>query len=202
MLEAAALAAPNMKYGALLQLPKWRTDDTLKQGNRPEIWKGEVIVKLIRILTPEARQAILSASGPFYEAIIEAIMRLNPDLCEAGRAVTCEAVGELLGPKTLFEALSGTTRIEHAVDCVQVRGEQRDVLECDPIKLLRYTSKQVAWRIAFVEAFSCGEPGPGSEVDRALRKVARLRAQFIEEGGKGQDFDDYLFADFYPKWGG
>ncbi|MBE3037707.1 MAG: hypothetical protein IMZ62_02680, partial [Chloroflexi bacterium] len=136
--------------------------------------------RLIRTTVPDASRALMRESGPFYEAIVAAIVQRNPGFTEQEAK---ETLSQWRGPNSIKKvgAIEAVRKIPVVPDYVWFDGAWTPFMETDPLILLRGALDSMARRIYFVENVSQDE-----EV------VAKMRKAHVTEGGKADDFDNII----------
>jgi hypothetical protein len=133
-----------------------------------------------RIPTLELRNAILTGCGPLFDAVVEVVYKMNPNLSPNDLA---NGLLDLLGPRTPADVFDPPTRIRFFPTEVIVDGVRVPVLESHPLAYLICITSIGALRKAVWDRFG----GPEG--------YAKIRAAYAAEGGTVEDFDAHFVSE-------
>lgn len=154
-----------------------------KDGKTVPFKKSEFL-KRLRSYVPEARQAIRDQQGPYWDALVDSIVKLNPTIKSFAEA--SDALAEATTPDVRREGSLEKVRLIPIVPTyVNVNGKWKNVLDTDPYTTIMSPADFLSRRMYFIEAFDLGVEGKGKTVDQ-------LRRQIAQEGKTGNDFDTTL----------
>jgi hypothetical protein len=180
-------AAPNARIGAIDAATQKMMDMTADEAERVQLpradgspFKRAQSGRFLRLFTPMAMEAIHEGSGPFFEAMADAIVRENPGI---PRKQAAELLDAIRSPDPIKHnaALEQTREIKNLPTYVEVKGSGWvPILETDPLAAIIGAASAMGRRIYFYDAL-------GSDAD-----VARLRMRFRQSGGSPRAFDDIL----------
>lgn len=194
MLDYDALQPPNERIARMVDAERKMLSATADEAERvgvPRIGRGGKVEpfqraksgRYIRILAPDALDAIERGSGPTYDALVDAVMRLNPDL--KNPLVVGDTLRAQLGvlPVRKTGSLENVRFIEHMPTFVKVGNTWVEVQESHPLRHAMRALDYMARKTYFVEKF-------GSELNSDF--LDRLRRKYVQSGGKATEFDNVV----------
>jgi len=149
------------------------------EGGYKEPFEVSETGKLPRFMNPRAHDAVFQGTGAFYDAIVEAIRELNPELGqkEINRRLRDWRTQPHIRKVGMIEEVR---HIPKMPDRVMVDGKLRAVLETDPLLILQQNVQLQARRIGMAKEFGQGAlKTTGTTLVKKIGKLFGLKTDYI-----------------------